>query len=487
MLCYKVLLAGINLCSAFTAYYCAKHVCRSEKIGLWASFFYTFSSYRFIDLYMRHALGEALAMTFLPLVLWGTYEILWGDRQKWYVLVLGMTGVLQSHVLSTQLCALFMILELVCWLAGGSKYRSWERIRSGLLAVVVTLLLNAGFLIPFLYFSGQDLQCFHIVNNMPEGHAYLTQLFSMFLSTQDFSLALGSTKGEMAISVGSVLLLGAVLFCVNQAKQRGQLHTGAVGRHCLAYGAIALFLSSWLFPWEKLLQSEILERIITPLGFAWRFLGIATVMLCVVAAIALSEAALDGGKGKTLSAVAMALVICSTCYSFDMICQQKTSLYDKMELEGVSTSDSMYMYYLSDRFESWHDLLSREEAYIRCADSSEVVFSDYEKRGTSLGVTTYNEKDAQDLLVFPLCYFDGYVIRVNGEKAETKMYADPIPMVACDLPGQTARITVTYEGLWFFHAGDGITLVTAMGLILMGIRRRRGKIFRGKTSPFAGL
>lgn len=31
-------------------------------------------------------------MTFLPLVLWGIYEVLWGDCKKWYLLMLGMAG-----------------------------------------------------------------------------------------------------------------------------------------------------------------------------------------------------------------------------------------------------------------------------------------------------------------------------------------------------------------------------------------------------------
>lgn len=478
MLSYKVLLTGMNVCSAFTAYYCAKSICRSEKIGIWTSVFYTFASYRIIDIYMRHALGEALAMAFLPLVVWGTYEILWGNRKKWYLLVLGITGVLQSHVLSTYMCALFMALELVICLIKCPKPELWGRIRSGFTAMCVTILLNAGFLIPFLYFSGQDLQCFHIENNFAEGYAYFTQLFSMFLSTEHFSLAPGSTEGEMAITIGTVLLLGAILFCVNQARKKGQEHTGRVGRHCLAYGVIAVFLSSWLFPWEKLLQKEALKSLITPLGFSWRFLGIATVMLCIVAAIAVEEASSERAVSGCLAALALGLVICSTSYSFDMICQKRASLSDKMELEGISYSDSMYMYYLSDQFESWHDELSREEAYIKCADSSEVTFSDYEKTGTNISVVTYNESNAEDLLIFPLCYYPGYVIRADGQKVETKMYADPIPMVACDLPEQTAHITVSYKGLWFFKAGDIITLFTAAGLILMAIWRRKKSVIQ---------
>ncbi|MDE6927034.1 MAG: hypothetical protein K2P59_17615, partial [Acetatifactor sp.] len=49
----------------------------------------------------------------------------------------------------------------------------------------------------------------------------------------------------------------------------------------------------------------------------------------------------------------------------------------------------------------------------------------------------------------------------------------PIPMVACDLPEQTAHITVSYEGLWIFRAGDALTLVTAAGLAAAALWKRR--------------
>ncbi len=474
MLCYKVLLTGINIGSAYLAFYCAKNVCRSEKIGIWASVFYTFASYRIIDIYMRHALGEALAMVFLPLVVWGTYEILWGDRRKWYLLAFGMTGVLQSHVLSTQMCALFMVCELLLCLIKGVKKELPGRILSGITAMITTVLLNAGFLIPFLYFSGQNLNCFHIENNFPEGFAYFTQLFAMFLSTEHYNLGLGSTEGEMAITIGSVLFLGALLFCANQIRGRGQAHTGRVGRRCLAYGAAAVFLSSWLFPWEKLLQDETLRKIITPLGFSWRFLGIATIMLCIVSAAAVMEASQDGAAGSMVKAVALGLVICSTCYSFDMICQNRASISDKMELEGIDYSDGMYMYYLSDELTGAYGGLSREDATVKCAGASEVAWFDYEKRGTNIRVTVCNETNAEDLLVFPLCYYPGYVIRVDGVTVETEVYETPIPLVACSLPEQTAHISVAYEGLWIFRAGDVITVLTAAGLAGMLLWKKAG-------------
>lgn len=472
MLCYKVMIVCVNIATAAVSYYSVKRLCNSQKAGMWACVLYTFSAYRLNDLYMRSAIGEAMAMIFFPLLIWGTYEVLWGEEKRWYILMLGMTGVIQTHVLSTEFCVLFMAVELVIWFFCGSKKKFIKRICSGLRVVVITILLNACFLIPFFYFSMQDLQCMHMENYIAEFPAYFTQMFAVFMPATGTTVPVGSTQNEMALSAGFVLLAGAVLFCVNQIRDgKDDSEMGKTGRRCFGYGVACLILSSWLFPWSRLLEMEWFRLLSSPLQFSWRFLGPASAFLCVVTAIAVETT--PEKLRNHIKLIAAGLLICSTGYCFDMLCQQRDVLSDKMEVESIDLSDSMYMYYISDKFEPWHLRLSRDEAVITCLDSSEVAFSEYEKRGLNISVTTQNRENAEDLLIFPLCYYPGYAVRVDGERVETKVHYAPIPMVACDLPDQTAHITVSYEGLWIFRAGDILTLVTAAGLTAMAFRKRK--------------
>lgn len=472
MLCFKTLLMAINIATALVSYYSFRKLFHSHKMALWGCILYTFSAYRLINVYLRCAVGEALAMVFLPLLLWGTCEVLWGDRKKWYVLALGMTCMLQSHVLSTEICAFFMLAELVIWLICSPGKELPGRILQGLKAIGLTILLNAGFLVPFVFYSTQDLQCFHMANTVGIYPSYYSQMFTMFMSAVSDSIHPGSTKGEMPLSVGFVLLAGAVLFCVNQAG-RGECGSkeGKLGRRCLGYGILGLILSSWLFPWNRLLENEWFEQITSPLQFPWRFLGIASLFLCVVTAVAIETT--PEKTRKYVKIIAMVLVICGTGYYFDMLCQQRDTLSDKMEIEGINHSDSMYMYYISDQFEPWHLTLSRKEAAVGCSNMTNVTVSDYVKRGTKISVTTSNPTNAQEVLVFPQCYYPGYVVRVDGEPVETKIWEVPVRMIACDLPEQTAHITVEYEGLWFFRAGDAVTVLTAAGLAVAVLWKRK--------------
>lgn len=113
MLCYKLLTVSINIGCSLITYYAVKNICHSEKTGILVSILYTFSLYRLTNVYLRSALGENLAMTFIPLVLWGIYEVLWGNDKKWPLLALGMSAVLQSHVLSVEMYALFLVPAVI--------------------------------------------------------------------------------------------------------------------------------------------------------------------------------------------------------------------------------------------------------------------------------------------------------------------------------------------------------------------------------------
>jgi hypothetical protein len=103
----------LNLSCAFISYYSVSRITKSKNLGVIFSGIYTLCIYRLENIYLRHAIGEAQAMVFIPLVMLGIYEILYNDHKKWHILVIGFTGVLQSHIISTFLVVCFLILFLL--------------------------------------------------------------------------------------------------------------------------------------------------------------------------------------------------------------------------------------------------------------------------------------------------------------------------------------------------------------------------------------
>ena len=90
--------------------------------------FISFLGYFLHNSYYRAAVGETLAMIFLPLVFVGVRLITFGDYKKWWVLTLGMLGLVYSHVLSVLLASLMIFIAVVASFGIGIIKRTYSRI-----------------------------------------------------------------------------------------------------------------------------------------------------------------------------------------------------------------------------------------------------------------------------------------------------------------------------------------------------------------------
>lgn len=465
LMCYKLLVAGINVGCALLTYYAVKNMCKSEKTGIIASFLYTFSTYRLLDVYQRGALGESLAMTFLPLVLWGFYEVLWGNYKRWYLLTLGVSAVLQSHVLSVEMCAVFMAGAFLGRCLQRQRNGLGIRILSGIKAAALTVLLNMSLLIPFLFFCGEDLQCFHMPNELPETLLYFNQMF----------LSFPHAAGEMPFTVGGVLLLGMILFIVLESraalKREGRTDEEKIGAGCLVCGLAALFLTSWIFPWEALAKIPVIYAVSCSMQFAWRFLGPASVFLCIPAAEGLKFFEERERERKWIYGCAVMLVFLSTSYFFEMSARESEQNSDKMAINGSDITDSLYMYYDGKSFKAHHLNPAYRIPQMRSV-GNQAVYSGLRRRGSRLWVNVTPGPAAEDVLIFPLYYYPGYKVTVNGDNVECYQYDTQL---ACDMPAEYAEVEVRYTGPAAFLIGDLITLCTAITCVLYIPFSRRKK------------
>ena len=467
--CYRVLMVLCNVGTALIAYYAGKNITRSEKIGIAMSFFYTFSAYRLICIYMRVAVGEVLAMTFLPLVVWGVYECLWGQR-RWIILTLGMTGVLGSHILSTEICSLFMLMELLWWLCSRKKDQVGKRILSGIKAVAATVLLNLSLLIPFAYFSTQDLQCFNMDNSIANSVVYFSQMFSLILDTNGYSAPRGTTRNDMSLTVGTALLVGLFVFMYWNGRRKNEEEEPLkqFGLHCAVYAVSAMLLSSWLMPWGAFIERiPLMSRLTASLQFVWRFLGPASLFLCLCASVGLVKLLEETKELNWLAGVMVALCLVSTWTLFDDLKNYAGQHLDPMGMVAMIDVDGLYLY--NGTYGTGY---TREEAVPKTINGTEVIYTGYRKDGTHISVDVTPLMEGQDHLVFPLYYYPGYEIRVNGEKQDVLNVGS---LVACELPSAQSHIEVRYTGLPAFRVGDVLTCLTILGTAGYAIWKRTGK------------
>lgn len=137
--CYKIFLFLINISTAIISYYVFYKMFHSKYSGVIGSILYTLSLYRLNNMYIRAALGETLAMTFIPLIILGLYYILFDDSRKWGIATIGYTFVLQSHMISTSMCLLFSLALAIIFI---KRFKEKERLIVLIKSSVTTLLLN---------------------------------------------------------------------------------------------------------------------------------------------------------------------------------------------------------------------------------------------------------------------------------------------------------------------------------------------------------
>ncbi|MCD7835100.1 MAG: YfhO family protein [Lachnospiraceae bacterium] len=459
MLGYKLLLFAVNIGTAAFSYLCGRGIFNSKRAGIAACVLYTFSLYRLNNVYFRAALGESIAMTFFPLVLWGVFELLWGERKRWYVLLIGLTGVIESHVLSFELCGMFILLEGAVWLFSKKVYQKKKRLISIFKTAVLTLLLNASFLVPFLRYMCEDFVVFNQDRDLEGSAAYFSQMFSFFPTVAGSDEVRGYTYNEMPITVGGVLAIGIIIFAAAAIYYGGKTYVYSVGSHCLVFGGISLIMSSWLFPWEEFGRNKLFEKLFYPLQFPWRFLGIASIFLCIVAVCGLLLLKKDILQ-KTIGGIIIFISLISAFYYFDSISYNVISTDDKMYIESSRFHDGLYLYA--------NDLGSGSRYNVYTCNGTEVVYSNYNKKGSSVTVDIEPASDSvdSDYLIFPLYYYPGYKLTVNGVEQEVLVIDY---RAACELPKEAAHIEISFYGFTYFYVADIINALTAAGLAGYGL------------------
>lgn len=119
---YKMLFFLVNATTTLISYFCFKGIFSDKTVGLVGSMIYTWMPYRLNNLYCRGDLGEAIAMSFLPILCYGLYCLFSEDtatkayEKLWVLLFAGYSLLLQAYLLSFLTAAgLTLALCLLQW------------------------------------------------------------------------------------------------------------------------------------------------------------------------------------------------------------------------------------------------------------------------------------------------------------------------------------------------------------------------------------
>ncbi len=150
MTCYKVYVVAVNFATILVAYYSFKLITEDRDISMIGAAIYTMSSYRMLNVYTIVGLGTYTAAIFLPVVIASMYRIYKQDNikfQDWILLSIGMSGIICSHILSTQMVVGFLVIFCIVFM---KKTLQPHRFISLLKATGATICMTDWFIVPML-------------------------------------------------------------------------------------------------------------------------------------------------------------------------------------------------------------------------------------------------------------------------------------------------------------------------------------------------
>lgn len=436
----------------------------AQKAGLLAALLYTLCPYRFTNAYARGALGELLAMTFMPLLLAGLYHVLLGERKNWWMLVLGLSGLIQTHVLSA---VIGLVLCLVCGIICLLNILHEKRLLVIGIAALTTVLINLWFIVPFLYFYTSDT---------------LWPSALDWCSFGEYSLHLSGLAGTMNTSDYRTLALGLpivfcgifALFTVCFEKKRDRL-----AKYCiclLALGLISTFMVINQFPSWPLMRIDFMDFLLKNIQFAWRMLGPASVLLIMAGCIFLYRSAFVAAyrKGIVIALAAVTFLSCTPYQPEDFAYKNyydTTTIGHESKLRGIPRGDNTIVYPYEWRpYGTMETDLSTTPVF---TEDSVVSLQNFHKDGTTVSLTYICAAPDQSVSL-PLVHYAGYQgYDENGKSIVLQTNADnntiQIPLIG---DSQEHQIIVEYKGLLRFKIAFWISVLAFAGLILLLLKQK---------------
>lgn len=380
--------------------------------GVVAAILYGFAPYRFVDLYVRGAIGEHVAFVWPPIVFWGFLQLARKKRVGGVTIAVAIAGLILSHnAISLMVLPLIIPYGLYLYFFEAKKrlrflvHSSWF--------VVLGFMLSAFFWMPAFFEGKYTLR--DIVTKGDLRDRFVSPLWFLYSSWNygggnQLSKALGF--GQWLGIAGSIALLWRT-----RKKEVRWLAAGTL----MVLGVSLFLMTVWsepLWQWITLLQK---------FQFPWRLLTVSVIATSVLGALSISVFRTKRAIYVTCFVVSITIISTYPMWHAQTYSQKQESFYTGMYEGTTDTGESSPIW--SVRF-----MERKPVAPIEVIDGQATL--------TSLGrLTTLHRYEItatrKTRIVDNTLYFPGWKVSVDG--ADTPIeFQDP-----------------NYRGLMTFWVGVG--------------------------------
>lgn len=459
-----------NVCAALFSYICGMVVFHRDcKKAFLFTVLFTLAPYRLIDMYNRCALGEVIAISFVPLIIAALYLITSEqieDKRTGFLAVIlmtaGMSGVINSHILSIMYCTIFIALFVLSSIRRFLRWRPWCVLMESAFFV---FLVCIGFLIPFLKFYFDGLSNESVEHDSFEGYAGLLDIFRNF----DFSTGLIYTNLSWIGAVLFILSVIAVAVKIRNKKWEGDdrfMLTSLIISICFVITAVKEF------PWDFLrAHSSVILKMTSVAEFRFRIMLVAVPLFLLASLYFVLDSEMVQPFAKYLVPGICLLSLISILPGF--VGEMKDGvMYTKMS--GGASEDISWEYrpkgVHSEHYQNPQLFWSDED----------LVIEGYDKDGIRIHFRYTAERDGSYADV-PLLYYYGYgasAVGQDGKKHKLAIGRGDEYRVRIFLPKEYSgsEVDFSYRGFRLIYLIEGLSMLAFAACLAWFLFSARGRI-----------
>lgn len=439
---FKGMIVFLLLVSYLTfvlSYYPAKRYLKWDtKRSMIFSFLWTYSTYRGLNFISRTDIGELLATIYIPVLIMSFIDLIKRrNYDNWIVITISMSLILFSHVLSTLLVTLVLILLLLVNYTNAKDIKVWWSL---LKAVVSTSLLTIGFWMPML----QQMK-------------YIPTTRPFVAILEDWAININDMIGDSINSnypspnVGIVVIVIVFISLIKFRK------LSIDEKKILMITLALLWGCTKAFPWS-LFQSTFVNYI----QFPWRLMMFASFFAYLLGAILLDEIDI-----KYVVSLFGVILISHYAFVIGLPKDKVTLLNNDKNIEKISKEYINADYYPKA---ATKDPVSIENKKFVISNKEAKVLN-YKNTDTEFKFTVVNKSNKRVIVDVPILYYLGTEVKNNNKLIPVTISSRGTVQV--ELSNKNNNVVISSRYTKLARISQAISLCTALIIASIFFTKKR--------------
>ena len=460
----KIMLIIMMFLAIIFMYMFLKNVTKKTGVAIAGAIFYITNPYYLSNIFIRGAIGESAALTFLPLLFLGLYNLFNGDRKKHYFITIAATGLILAHNITTLYAAIISGIYVLI------NFRKLKE-KDVLIKILTNILFIIGMSLFFIYplilhrFSGE-----YVIFDSDLMRTNGARVASSVITFKELFTEIPSQSVIFRLNIIQVVLFVLSIFCYRFIDKKDR----KIYLSFIIFAILSVILCMTKNIWE------FAPDILCNIQFPWRLLGFSGFFISTIAGINLFIILKKIFKNKEngLIFIIIPIALLSLLYAYSLDYKDYTVKKDDNEsIEFINNNINNIVYMninreympsktykaLSQNPESVEGesiFIIKGDANIESANKNELVYN----------ITLTDIKENTSIEV-PFLFYKGYNAYIENDKngkRDIDVKESDYGFLKIDIPKEyeNGMIKVEYKTPTSYYIAYIISFVTLIGFII---------------------